>query len=106
MLTLLEGYIFSQSKYIDNILGQTHLSDTRVADSPLELNVKYASSDGVRLPDPTLYRTLVGSLVYLTTTRPDIAYDVDVVSQFVVFPTTVHWAVVLRICLYFRGTQF
>jgi hypothetical protein len=42
------------------------------------------------LIDPTLYRTIVGSLVYLTITRPDIAYVVHVVSQFVASPTTVH----------------
>jgi hypothetical protein len=70
------------------------------------LNVKYAPSDGVPLPDPTLYRTLVGSLVYLTITRPDIAYVVHVMSQFVVSPTTVHWAAVLRILRYLRGSQF
>jgi hypothetical protein len=101
-----KGYLLSQSKYIANILEQAHLSDTRSADTPLELNVKYAPSDGVPLPDPTLYRTLVGSLVYLTITRPDIAYVVHVMSQFVVSPTTVHWAAVLRILRYLRGSQF
>ncbi|CAJ2641032.1 unnamed protein product [Trifolium pratense] len=100
------GYLLSQSKYIANILEQARISDTRSADSPLELNVKYAPSDGVLLSDPTLYRTLVGSLVYLTITRPDIAYAVHIVSQFVVSPTTVHWAAVLRILRYLRGTQF
>jgi len=54
----------------------------------------------------TLYRIIVGSLVYLTITRPDIAYVVHVVSQFVASPTTVHLAVVLRILRYIRGTVF
>jgi hypothetical protein len=45
-------------------------------------------------------------LVYLTITRPNIAYDVHVVSQFVASPTTVHWVAVLRILRYFRGTVF
>ena len=47
--------------------------------------------------DPTLYCNIAGRLVYLTITRPDIAYAVHVVSQFVASPTTVHWTVVLRI---------
>ncbi|XP_058788410.1 secreted RxLR effector protein 161-like [Vicia villosa] len=100
------GYLLSQSKYIANILEQARLSDNRVAHSPLELNVKYAPSDVVPLLDTTLYRTLVGSLVYLTITRPNISYDVHVVSQFVISPTTVHWAAILRICRYIRGTHF
>jgi len=47
--------------------------------------------------DPTLYHTIIGSLVYLTITRPNITYVVHVVSQFVTSPTTVHWAAALRI---------
>jgi len=100
------GYLLSQSKYIANILENAHIFYTRIIDSLLELNVKYAPSDGVPLEDPTLYRTLVGSLVYLTINRPDIAYAVHVVGQFVVSPTIVHWAAVLRILRYLRGTQF
>jgi hypothetical protein len=63
----------------------------------------YSCSDGLPLTDPTLYHTIVGSLVYLTITRPDIAY---VVSQFVASPTTVHQATVLHIMRCFRGTVF
>ncbi|XP_062102655.1 uncharacterized mitochondrial protein AtMg00810-like [Humulus lupulus] len=100
------GYLLSQSKYIADILDQARLSDARTVDTPLELNARYSSSDGVALSDPSLYRTLVGSLVYLTITRPDIAYAVHIVSQFVASPTTVHWATVLRILRYLRGTKF
>ncbi|XP_062100078.1 uncharacterized mitochondrial protein AtMg00810-like [Humulus lupulus] len=100
------GYLLSQSKYIADILDQARLSDACTVDTPLELNAMYSSSDGVALSDPSLYRTLVGSLVYLTITKPDIAYAVHIVSQFVASPTTVHWAAVLRILRYLRGTQF
>lgn len=57
-----------------------HLLDSRITNIHLELNVKYVSSDGVPLPDSTLYRTMVGNLVYLTITRLDITYVVHVAS--------------------------
>jgi len=66
----------------------------------------YSSSDGLPLTYPTLYLNIVGSLVYLTITRPGITYVVHVVNQFVASPTTVHWAAILRILRYLRGTVF
>jgi len=58
------------------------------------------------LIDPTLYCNIVGRLVYLTITRPDIAYVVHDVSQFVASPTIVHWAAVLCILRYLRSIIF
>jgi hypothetical protein len=55
---------------------------------------------------PTLYHTIVGSLVYDTITHPDIAYVIHAVSQFVDSFTTVHWVAVLRILRYFQSTVF
>nr|XP_027190547.1 uncharacterized protein LOC113786701 [Cicer arietinum] len=93
----LKGSLVSQSKYITNILEQSRLYDNRATYTSLELNVKYAPSNDVLLPYPTLYHTLVENLVYLTIIRPDIIYVVHVVSQFVVSLTTSHWIIVLRI---------
>ena len=85
-----KGYLLSQSKYIYDIFERSRITDNKTADTPIEINARYSASDGSPLPDPSLYRTVVGSLVYLTITRPDIAYAVHIVSQFVTSPTTVH----------------
>ena len=70
----------------------------------MELNVHLRASDGEPLSDPTRYRHLVGSLVYLAVTRPDISYPVHILSQFVSAPTSVHYSHLLRVLRYLRGT--
>jgi hypothetical protein len=70
----------------------------------MELNVQLRASDGEPLSDLTCYRHLVGSLVYLAVTRPDISYHVHILSQFVSAPTSVHYSHLLRVLLYLRGT--
>ncbi|KAL7606123.1 uncharacterized mitochondrial protein AtMg00810-like [Lactuca sativa] len=99
-------YLLSQTKYISDFFTRAGLSINRTVDTPLETNAWYSPTDGVPLSDLNLYRIVVGSLVYLTVTRVDIAHDVHVVTQFVTAPTFVHWGVVVRILRYLRGTQF
>ena len=60
----------------------------------------------IPLSDATLYRQLVGSLVYLTVTRPDIAHAIHLVSQFLSAPHSTHYAAVLHILRYIKGTMF
>eukprot|EP00257_Ricinus_communis_P020224 XP_015579409.1 uncharacterized protein LOC107261852 [Ricinus communis] len=57
-----KGYLLSQSKYIFYIFEHACLSNNKTADTPIELNTCYSVSDGSSLPDPSLYRTIVGSL--------------------------------------------
>ncbi|XP_022843140.1 uncharacterized protein LOC111366660 [Olea europaea var. sylvestris] len=92
-----KGYLLSQSKYIADIFERACHTDNKTVDTPLEFNARYSSSDGSSLSDPSLYRTIVGSLIYLTITRLDIAHVVHVVSHFVTSPTTIHWAAILYI---------
>ena len=63
----------------------------------MELNSKLHKDEGNHLPNPTIYKKLVGSLIYLTMTRPDISYAVHIVSQFVGNPYKLHLTAVHRI---------
>ncbi|CAM8968928.1 unnamed protein product [Rhodiola kirilowii] len=99
-----EGFFISQEKYIRDLLDRACLTDQRTADTLMELNVHLRPTDGEPLEDPTRYRHLVGSLVYLDVTRPDISYPVHILSQFVSAPTQLHYSHLLRVLRYLRGT--
>ena len=75
------GIFMSQHKYAMDLLVAACLQDLPPFDTPMEINVKLRKDEGELLPDPTVYRTLVGSLIYLTNTRPDISYAVQQVSN-------------------------
>ena len=96
-----KGYLFSQLKYVADILERARFTNNKIIDTLIEVNARYSFSDGLPLVDPTLYHIIIGSLIYLTITRLDIAYVVHIVSQFVVSPT-----IVLRILQYLRCTFF
>jgi len=87
-------------------VSRAGILDSKTESTPLELNCKLTPLDGTPLEDATLYRQLVGSLVYLTVTRLDIAYDVHIVSQFMSAPRSTHFSAVLRIIRYVKGTLF
>jgi hypothetical protein len=98
------GIYLSQEKYIQDLLARSSLTDTRTVETPLELNLQLRATDGTPLTDPTRYRHIVGSLVYLAVTRPDISHAVHILSQFVSAPTNIHYSHLLRVLRYLRGT--
>ncbi|RVW23478.1 Retrovirus-related Pol polyprotein from transposon TNT 1-94 [Vitis vinifera] len=98
-----DGLYITQAKYASDLLSQAGLTDSKNVDTPVELNAHLTSSGGKPLSNPSLYRRLVGSLVYLTVTRPDISYAVHQVSQYLSAPRSTHYAVVLRILRYLKG---
>lgn len=100
------GYYLSQVKYTFDILARVGLTDYKTASTPLETNLKLIPLDATPFSDDTLYRQFVSILVYLTVTRPDIAYAVHLVNHFMFAPFFSHHVTVLRIIRYFKGTMF
>jgi hypothetical protein len=106
-----KGYLLAQQKYATDLVTRAGLADSRIVYTPLELNHNLRFNVGVSLSDPTRYRQLVGSLIYLTITHPDIAHVVNTLSQFMSTPTSVHFAHLLRLLRYVwrtisRGLSF
>ena len=101
-----DGYYLTQAKYTSDMISRASIIDSKIVDTPIEYNYRLNSYDGESLSDATIYRQLVGSLIYLTVTRPDISYAVHVVSQFMATPRSSHYAVVLIILRYLKGTIF
>ena len=100
------GYYLTQAKYTSDLISPASITDRKIVDTPIEYNCCLNSHDGESLSDATLYRQFVGSLIYLTITRPDISYAVHVVSQFLAAPRSPYYVVVLRILRYLKGTIF
>lgn len=63
---------------------------------------KLALAAGTLLEDPEPYRRLVGRLIYLSVTRPDLAYSVHILSQFMQEPRIEHWEAALRVVRYLK----
>ena len=70
----------TQGKYARSLLEKFRMEQCKLAATPLQQNLKLCNDDGTKEVDATMYRQLVGSLIYLTTTRTDLAYSVSVLS--------------------------
>jgi hypothetical protein len=101
-----EGITLSQSKYACDILSRVGMTNCKPVTTPLSATEKlsrfYGSPLGVN--DSTKYRSIVGALQYLTLTRPDLAFSVNKICQFLHAPTSTHWTAVKRILRYVKFT--
>ena len=75
-----DGLYITQAKYASDFLSRARLTNSKTVDTPVELNAHLTPSGGKPLSNPSLYRRLVDSLVYLTVTRSDISYAIHQVS--------------------------
>jgi hypothetical protein len=91
------GIKLSQAKYARDLLERFHMTDCKSAPTPFLSGVKLEDGGETPLVDSTLYRQLVGSLLYLTHSRPDLSYAVGAVSRFMQEPHELHWKVAKHI---------
>jgi hypothetical protein len=105
IFSILEGFFLSQEKYIQDLLDRASLTDHQTAETFMELNVHLTPTEGESLDYLTRYCHIVGSLVYLGITGPDISYFVHILSQFVSAPTQIHYSHLLPVLCYLHGTS-
>ncbi|GJR78922.1 cysteine-rich receptor-like protein kinase 8 [Tanacetum coccineum] len=95
-----QDIFISQHKYTMKLLKEGGVLNHKTYKLPMDLNVKLQANVGSPLADLEVYRRFIGKLIYLTVTRPDICYTVQLLSQFMQSPTSVHMQAVKHLLRY------
>lgn len=98
------GILLNQRKYILDLLRDHDLENCKPASFPLPRNLHLSTEDGPSLSDPEVYRRLIGKLLYLNMTRPDISFAVQHLSQFIQAPAAPHLTAAMHVLHYLKGT--
>lgn len=99
-----DGITLKQIAYAKNILEKAGMVKCNSCKYPMEPKLELTKDEEGDLVNPTVYRSIIGGLRYLTHTRPDISYDVGIVSRFIERPTVKHRQAVKHILRYIKGT--
>ncbi|GJX87840.1 putative ribonuclease H-like domain-containing protein, partial [Tanacetum coccineum] len=98
-----DGIFISQDKYVAEILKKFDFANVKTASTPIETQKPLVKDEEASDVDVHLYRSMIGSLMYLTASRPDIMFAVCACSRFQVTPKSSHLSVVKRIFRYLKG---
>lgn len=86
-----QGLLITQRKYINDLLAKINMSSANLVSTPMASNTAIHLHSGTAMDDGSAYRQLVGSLQYLQLTRPDVAFAVNRLSQFMHKPTDIYF---------------
>ncbi|GJY65587.1 retrovirus-related pol polyprotein from transposon TNT 1-94 [Tanacetum coccineum] len=101
-----DGIFFNQSKYIKEMIKKFGLEDSKPMKTPMSTETKLTKDKEGESVDNTKYRGMIGSLLYLTTSRPDIMFSVCLCTRFQEDPKTSHLEAVKCIFRYVKGTTY
>jgi hypothetical protein len=100
----LDDIFLNQGKYTVEILQRFGMMDYKSMATPMVTNPMLLSDSSSELVDPTMYKQLIGSLMYLVNTRSYICFVVNNLSQYMVEPRHVHWITSKHVLRYMHGT--
>eukprot|EP00253_Pinus_taeda_P013309 PITA_13309 len=100
-----DGIFLSQTKYLKQILKKYGMEDSKPVCTPMVTGCSLSANDELAAVHQPTYRSMIGSLLYLTGTRPDIMHAVGMVGRFQANPKETHLHAVKRIIKYLQGTQ-
>jgi hypothetical protein len=99
-----KGIFIYQESFARKMLKKFKMNNCKHVSIPVECEIKLSKHEEGEMVDPTIFKSLVRSLRYLTCTRPDILYGVGLVSRYMESPTTTHFKAAKRILRYVEGT--
>jgi hypothetical protein len=100
----LERIFLNQGKYTVEILKRFDMMECKSMNTPMEAKLKLLVDTSSELIDATLYKQIIGSMMYLTNMKPDICFAVNTLSQFLIEPRHVHLVATKHVMRYLKGT--
>ncbi|XP_039136417.1 uncharacterized mitochondrial protein AtMg00810-like [Dioscorea cayenensis subsp. rotundata] len=101
----MEGVFILQKRYAEELLKRFHMVNCNNIVTPINVNEKLQVEDGREVANAMKFRSIIGGLIYLTHTHPDIACSVSIVSRFMQAPSKQHYGTAKRVLRYIADIQ-